>query len=142
MNTAEIKAIKIKNENVRFEMFSDVSNEIQARNYIRIAAEFNKNYFAPWSKVHTLWGGAFEKEGGKPDNMTYVLSSVHIDKVDKIPGCIEKYTDYVFTVCSDMQHYEKLRKEYNGVKCAGIRCKECLHCYRRNNAKYVFELKR
>lgn len=142
LSEKEIATIKLNRENVRFEMFSDVSNVIQARNYIRIARYFKNRYFAVWSKNHGIWSKAFKLERGKPLNLIYVLSSVHIDRVDKIPQCIEKYVNYVFTVCSTNEIYKRLKAEYKGVKCAGIKCKTCLHCYRKGNAKFVFEMLR
>lgn len=142
----ELKAIVLMAEFVRFEMFGDVSSVMQARNYIRIAKSHPFNRFGAWSKNHNFWRQAFEMEGGKPENMTYILSSVCMDKVDAVPVWMEKYVDYVFTVCSTRATYERFLALYAGncKACAGVNClMECkCHCYIKGNAKYIFELKR
>ena len=131
---------------VRDEMFGDSGNLIQARNYVRIAKYWSKLKFGAWSKNWNLWRIAFILEGGKPDNMTFVLSSVFVDKVDTIPASVAQYVDYVFTVCSTRETYNRFLEEYkdNCKECAGIRCFSVCgaHCYNRGNAKYVFEILR
>lgn len=138
----EISHICIYTRFCRFEMFGDISNIIQARNYIRIARANKSVNFGAWSKNWNIWKQAFEFEG-KPENMTFVWSSLHLDKVDEIPATMEKYVDYIFTVCEDVESYNRLLKVYsNSCACAGVSCLKCQHCYNKGNNKHIFELLR
>ena len=138
----EIAAINLNTDKVRFEMFGDVSNVTQARNYIRIAKANKYTAFGAWSKNWNLWLQAFAAEG-KPENLTFVYSSYHLDKVDEVPAAIDPYVDYVFTVCSDKNKYNAFLAAYaDSAPCEGISCNRCAHCYHRGNNRYVFELLR
>ena len=141
----EIKHIDlIPNKTVRFEMFGDTSNTVQAENYVRIPYYWSSCNFGVWSKNLGHYKTAFSKYG-KPGNMTFVKSSEHLNIVDDVKED-EKFVDVVFTVCDDINKYNELIKLYNGVPCAGVSCVGCMACYnyRRENGKvlYVFELLR
>ncbi len=119
----------------RIESFGDVRNVIQARNYIRIIKRNRNCNFAIWSKNWRLWFIAFQMEG-KPDNCTFVLSSLKLNVQDLIPSEMEQYVDHVFTV------YDADYIAANGIEtnCAAESCAKCGRCYRKNRADlYVNE---
>ena len=141
----EIKHIDlVPDKTVRFEMFGDTSNTTQAENYVRIPQYWDKNNFGVWSKNIGHYKMAFNKYG-KPKNMSFVKSSEHLNIVDDVKED-EWFVDVIFTVCDDINEYERLIKQYNGVACAGVSCMGCMACYnyRRKDDKvlYVFELLR
>ena len=120
----------------RIESFGDVMNVTQARNYIRIIRTHKATKFGIWSKNLNLWGQAFEAEG-KPRNCTYVHSSAMVDIPDFILPRWRKYVDHVFTVWS----HDIYDANYKGTpsECAGIRCMNCLKCYKRGGQFYINE---
>lgn len=137
----EIAFLPLK-EYTRFEMFGDVSNTMQAKNYIKIARYYSDRKFAVWSKNCDIWAIAF-KDLGKPENLVYVHSSSFLDLIDNPPTELESHVDYIFTVCSSKETLQAFLEQYQGSRrCAGVSCKDCLHCYQKGNNKYVFELKR
>lgn len=148
LSKLEIMSIRLHFGNyVRFEMFGDSSNQIQAENYNAIAFEWTENKFGLWSKNGKQhYKPVFERDGKAP-NLSFVKSSVHNDIVDDVDGD-EWYVDSVFTVCSDETEYNRLIEQYNGVACAGKDCIKCRKCYdykrseHDNKVQYVFELLR
>lgn len=141
----EIKHIDlVAGKNTRIEMFGDTSNTIQAENYVRIPRYWETTNFGVWSKNLGHYKAAFGKYG-KPENLSFVKSSEHLNVVDDVKED-EWFVDVVFTVCDDINKYNELIKQYNGVACAGVSCKSCMACYnyRRKDGKvlYVFELLR
>lgn len=141
----EIRGIDlVPNKTVRFEMFGDTSNTVQAENYVRIPRYWENNSFGVWSKNLGHYKTAFNRHG-KPENLSFVKSSEHLNTVDDVKED-EWFVDVVFTVCDDVDKYNELIKQYNGVACAGVSCKSCMACYnyRRKDGKvlYVFELLR
>ena len=140
------KLLRILFHYLRIESFGDVANITQCRNYIRIIKAFPEKRCAIWSKNIELYKQAFELEGGKPKNTTYVHSSHKLNIPDLIN--LEKYSfvDHVFTV-----YEKKFAKENNIViNCGGRKCMECIlkkkNCYFRvnknNNTFYINELKK
>lgn len=119
----------------RVEAFGDVSDVTAARNYIRLERLNPRVDFAIWSKNDEIWYQAFLLEG-KPENTTYVHSSMEVDKVDEIPERYQHMVDHVFTVWS-----KKRYAEFRGTKseCAGIRCLSCKKCYKRGGIYYINE---
>lgn len=119
----------------RIESFGDVASVIQAVNYIRIIRAHANQHFAIWSKNLAIWADAF-KADGKPENTTFVQSSVMENKRDTKYA---DFVDHVFTVWSN----EQIAAE-NGVSisCGGRKCLTCLHCYHKNTSFYVDELKK
>ena len=115
------------NKLTRIESFGDVSCLVQARNYIRIIRANPDCVFAIWSKNWFIWYLAFEMDG-KPDNCTFVLSSLKLNEPDKIPEKIRPYVDHVFTV------YDPEFIAENGIEtnCAAESCARCGRCYRKN----------
>lgn len=103
----------------RIESFGDVGNVTQARNYTRIMKTHPAINFGVWSKNFGTWYFAFEKENGKPENSTFVVSSERINKEELYQYEHHKnYIDHVFTV------YEKgVDVEIN---CGGRRCMDCI----------------
>lgn len=124
---------------IRIESFGDVSNVIQARNYIRIIKAFPGKRCAIWSKNIMIWQQAFAAEG-KPKNTTYVHSSSKVNEPDNID--LEKFSfvDHIFTVYD--KKYVKLHNII--INCGGKKCLECIkakkNCYFRNNTLYINEL--
>lgn len=111
----------------RIESFGDVSCLVQARNYIRIIRANPDCNFAIWSKNWFIWAQAFETEG-KPENCTYVHSSLKTNVPDDVPLKIAPWVDHVFTV------YEGEYAAANGIEtnCAAESCARCGRCYEKN----------
>lgn len=138
---ATFKTLKILFPYLRIESFGDVSNVIQARNYIRIIKAFPEKRCAIWSKNIETWHKAILEEG-KPKNTTFVYSSSFLNKpveVDKEKYC---FVDHVFTV-----YTKQYAKEHNIIiNCGGRKCLECIlakkNCYFRNTTFYINELKK
>ena len=128
---------------LRIESFGDVANVVQARNYIRIIKAFPSMRCAIWSKNLAIWKQAFELEGGKPKNTTFVASSPYVNKpiaetiLENFP-----FIDHIFTV------YTKAYAKKNGIviNCGGRKCMDCIikkqNCYFRGGPLYVNELKK
>lgn len=143
---AAFKRLTILFPYLRIESFGDVQNVTQARNYIRIIKAFPEKRCAIWSKNINVWSQAFNLEGGKPKNTTYVHSSAFLNKPDNIDLNKYNFVDHIFTV------YEKwYAKKYNVViNCGGKKCMECIlkrkNCYYRlsknNDTFHISELKK
>lgn len=118
----------------RIESFGDVASVTQARNYIRIIRANPDTDFGIWSKNAGIWQKAFELEG-KPDNSTFVLSSIHLNRIDEVKPEWQSFVDHVFTVWSPDQYI------YAGTphECAGIKCRTCLKCYKRGTEFIINE---
>lgn len=118
----------------RIESFGDVASVTHARNYIRIIRANPETNFGIWSKNAALWKRAFDLDG-KPENTTFVLSSMNLNSPDRIPDGMQEYIDHIFTVW-DKEHYI-----FAGTpsECAGIQCKTCLKCYKRGGELEINE---
>lgn len=149
LSQEEIESLPVYTLYVREEMFGDVSNLLQARNYTRIARYLLDHKVAVWSKNHNIYYHAFELEG-KPDNLSYVWSSSHLDEVETIPEKYLSMVDHRFTVATTRESYERLLRETPGAKpCAGISCfrSPCAGgcgaiCYNKGTAFDLIELQR
>lgn len=111
----------------RIEAFGDVQNTLQAINYIRIIYSNPDTQFGIWTKNVDIWEKAFGCMG-KPSNCTFVVSSQKINETDT------RYendwlVDHVFTVFT---------KDHPS-NCAGIRCMDCLKCYKKDTEFYIDE---
>ena len=145
----EILQIPIWTLYVREEMFGDVTNLIQAINYVNIAKYRPDKKVTVWSKNHNIYYNAFKK-CGKPENMNYVFSSVHLDEIEEIPDYMRPYVDHRFTVATTEEKYNELLKTIpNSRPCAGISCfkpVECggcgAVCYEKNKYFDLIELQR
>lgn len=123
----------------RIESFGDVQNKTQAINYINFMNAFPRVHFAVWTKNPGIWYFAMQ-EAGKPQNMSYIISS---DKVNVQNTHTEKTfgnIDHVFTV------YEKKYAKKNGINitCGGRECmSDCIKkhkgCYFRDTEKVINE---
>lgn len=118
----------------RIESFGDVASGIQAINYCNImtAHNINKNVqFAAWTKNPDLWFIAFDMIG-KPENLSFGISSLFKDKVSKVPAKIAVYVDFIFTVFETVQNAKNAG--YN-INCGARHCLSCLRCYNAHKTK-------
>ena len=124
------------NGDARVESFGDVRNVIQARNYLRIIKTHPWLNFGVWTKNAGIWAAAFKLEGGKPENMKFIISSMHINQPDDIPENVRKYADHRFTV-----YTAEFAEEHNiTINCGGRKCATCRNCYKCNTAFDIAEL--
>lgn len=121
----------------RVESFGDVASVTCARNYIRILRSHSHLKFGVWTKNDTLWIRAFVLEGGKPENMKFIVSSPYVNVPVEIPEELLPYVDHRFTV------YTEEYAEANGIviNCGGKKCMTCMHCYE-NGPFDIAELKK
>ena len=105
----------------RIESFGDISNVIQAQNYLRLIKTNPHVHFGWWSKNCDILAKAISREG-KPENVQIVRSSLMVNKP------VRKgywFVDSVFTV------YDKKYAEQRGIEinCGKRKCLECRKCY-------------
>ncbi len=122
---------------LRIESFGDIENITQARNYIRIIKVFPKKRACIFSKNIGLWKQAFLSEG-KPKNVTYIHSSLFVNKPDNIDLKKYPFVDHVFTV-----YTKKYIKQNNIIiNCGGLSCMDCIKnktgCYYPTSTKNEF----
>lgn len=122
---------KFKTEYGRIEAFGDTDSPIQAKNYLKVIYANPNTQFGIWSKNLTHWKEAFE-ELGKPTNCTFVASSPKLNERLEIHDSYKWFVDHVFTVWS----------KGHDSNCAGIKCKECLKCYKKNDEYFIDEIVR
>lgn len=104
----------------------DISGDIMARNYVRMAYAHEYAAVALWAKNVSPVERAFDALG-KPANMVFVQSSVLIG----IPARRSRYADYVFTVYPDEESLQEALQA-GAMECNGQKCKECgWKCYLR-----------
>lgn len=108
----------------RLEAFGDLANVTHARNYIKIARKNPNTVFTLWTKNYNFLYRAFLIDG-KPENFICGLSSVYINRQEKINPDIEKWFDFVFTVYSAAYAIENNIK----INCGGKKCRACMNCY-------------
>ena len=143
---------------LRFECFGELKNHIQAINYIHIAM---KNYYckcALWTKNNAFLYKAVDYVGFKPNNITFVRSSVYTNTFEN-KDCFKKvkrgrfdtdskawisdgvcfFWDYNFTVYSPewLCHYRNNKTKADCIKddfinCGGRSCRNCMRCYTSN----------
>lgn len=120
----------------RIESFGDVSNLMQIYNYISLCRAFPSVNFAAWSKNVAMWLAAFDTIG-KPENLSFVTSSNHVNKCDDWK---DSRIDHTFTV------YDKkgVSDQHIVINCGGRACKECIAkkigCYYKGKDKHIREL--
>lgn len=108
----------------RINSSGDIENLVHARNMIRLAKSHPFANVALWTKNIPVVTKAFDIEG-KPKNMIYIVSSIHINK----PAALPKYADYIFTVYSDETILQDALTA-GAVECNGKKCKDCNYkCY-------------
>ena len=135
------KALQLLFPYLRIESFGDVANVIQARNYIRIIKAHPEKLCTIFSKNILIWDEAFKLEG-KPENTTYVHSSFHINKPDRIDLTRFTFVDHIFTV-----YTKEFAKEHNIViNCGGRKCLDCImkkiNCFFKTDVLFINELKK
>jgi len=124
---------KLTNDNIaRIEAFGDVANVTQARNYIRIINAGNQFglHFGVWTKNPGIWDVAIKLEG-RPENATFILSSLKLNEIDLEIASRYDWIDCTFTVYDDKQ------KAAQAIKAGAVECKcdkescnkLCRHCY-------------
>ena len=108
---------------IRINSSGDIDNVTHAENMIKIAIANPFAHCALWSKNVPCVEKAFDKVG-KPENMVFVQSSIHINKADKR----SRYADYTFTVYTP----DRIEQAFasGSMTCNGRKCRECGYkCY-------------
>ena len=114
----------------RVEAFGDSATVTCSRNYIRMIRSHPYITFGVWTKNLKIWKDALELEGGKPNNMVLIYSSMFVNQEAQSPLlCIPGLVDHVFTV------YDRDDVCYNCKK----RCKDCKKCYSRDTEFHIRE---
>lgn len=115
----------------RIEVFGDVENVTQARNYLRFIKRNPQTFFGWWTKNCDILAKAIAKEG-KPGNVKIIRSSLFLNKPAR-----NKYdfVDAVFTV------YDKktIAEKEVDINCGGRSCMTCGRCYRKGGEFYINE---
>lgn len=134
----------INRQFARFESFGDSATAIQSINYCNIctAHEINKNCsFGGWTKNPDIWRAAFIMRG-KPENLSFGVSSLFLNKVQEIPPKYAPFVDFVFTV---FETEEDAHSAGFNINCGARHCLSCLRCYNARKVDglvYVIELKK
>lgn len=115
---------------VRIEAFGELENEIQFRNYLRLANSFKEQNFTIWTKRKDLLENISFR---KPKNLTIILSSIKINEPEILTEKLKKKVDKIFTVFS--------KEEENNVEinCGTKDCISCKLCYTKNKVVYINE---
>ena len=122
----------------RIESFGDVDSVIQARNYIRFAKRNPQTRFGWWTKNPDIVDEAFRLEGGKPANISMVVSSIMLNEVRDVS--MWNWVDVVFTVYT--KAYLLAHPEIK-INCGKRKCLACLQCYKKHKGLiYINELKK
>lgn len=130
--------IPTTNGDARIESHGDVNSVTCARNYIRIIRTHKHLNFGVWTKNWNIWYSAFQLENGKPDNMTFIVSSAKLNTVMDLPEKIRPYVDHVFTVYDD----EYITANNVTINCGARDCAGCRKCYRKDSDFYISEKKK
>lgn len=119
----------------RFESFGDLSNVIQARNYLRICKRNPWTRFALWTKNPGFMAQAIKLEG-KPENLNIILSSPYINTT--CDASRWEFVDKTFTVW-DKAGKKELEACGKSINCGSKKCMACLLCYTKNNVTEIHE---
>lgn len=119
---------------VREEAFGDTQNVTQAINYINIAMVNPSTRVTVWTKNPKHYMFALE-EVEKPENLTIIYSSPHLNKEDAY--ILERYPfiDKVFTVYTD----DYIKEHGIEINCGGRKCVACGRCYLKNDERFIRE---
>lgn len=134
----EMPALHSDIEIFRIESFGDISNVIQAINYLNLVRKPENKHviFAWWTKNPYLIASAL-KGIKKPSNLVIIYSSPFINECAH-ENILKMYPfiDKIFTV------YEKDYARENGIKinCGSRECNKCRRCYSKRTGVYVNEL--
>lgn len=118
----------------RIESFGDVASVIQATNYINLtqAHEINRNCrFGVWSKNAYMYFVVFDRQG-KPNNVSFGVSSLFINHENWIPKKYIHYVDFLFTVFDSVQ---AAAEKGLSINCGARHCLSCLRCYNARDNK-------
>lgn len=118
----------------RIESHGDVDSTTCAQNYIRLIRTHKYITFGAWTKNIDYWTNAFNIEN-KPENMTFIVSSIMIGETITVPETTEKYVDHVFTVYNDVQ----IKRENININCGARDCNKCRRCYKNNTDYQISE---
>lgn len=126
----------------RIESHGDVASVTCARNYIRIIRSHSWLNFGIWTKNYNIWAAAFELEGGKPNNCTFIVSSDKVNhKIDLTGKKAAAYADHTFTVYDK----EYIKENNVTINCGAKSCQSCINagcrCYFKDNTDMNEQLK-
>lgn len=128
----------------RFESFSDLMNDTQAKNYLNISAKNPHIKKAIWTKrPEILYRNIINHcSGVKPEKLSVVVSSMKLNTPDTtikgkymLPGNIDM-VNHVFTVFT--ASYALANNII--IKCGNSVCLKCGVCYNENTEFYVNEI--
>lgn len=112
----------------RIESMGDVCTLEQVINYIHICRKNPFVRFAAWTKNLKYWIEAFKLEG-KPENLSFVFSSMKLNKPEEVPEFAKGFVDAVFTVYS----FDFVKEHNVFINCGLAHCMECGKCYNARN---------
>lgn len=105
----------------RIESFGDTENTTQGKNYLNFIRAFPRVHFSLFSKSLALWNAIFKTED-KPQNLSYVHSSLRMNESELMIVSRFWFIDHVFTVF-DKKFIEKYDIK---ITCGGKACyKDC-----------------
>jgi len=119
------------NNIARIESFGDVYNVVQARNYLRIirAGAAIGLHFGVWTKNPGIWKQAIKLEG-RPDNMTFILSSPELNTPDVKTALKYDFIDATFTVYTNVhEKFDAIMAGSVSCQCGRGSCDRCRFCY-------------
>ena len=109
---------------IRVNSSGDATNEIYARNMLKLGYAFLNSKVAIWTKNSGVYIAAC-RAIGKPQNVKLIKSSIYIDKPEELP----EFFDYVFTVYFDKEKVAAALAN-GGSECNGKKCRDCGYkCY-------------
>lgn len=122
----------------RLESFGDVMSTTQAANYYRLAGFNYYTTFTAWTKNVAFYEDAHENIVDKPHNFILIYSDPllngHSDEWYEAFLAAHPLVDYIFVVM-DKEHAAQVE-----ITCGTRKCLECLHCYRKGNARIIREV--
>lgn len=129
-------AIVTSNGKFRMESHGDAASTTATNNMTKIIMTHKWVVFGVWTKNFGFWYRSFV-EFGKPDNMTFLVSSDKLNTPIELPEFIKPYVNHVFTVYT----LAYVKKHNVQIHCGYHHCKECMLCYTLGNAQfYVNEI--
>lgn len=123
---SEEETPKFHEPEARIEAFGDTDSVTQAKNYLLIPKASPKTEFAWFSKNSGFTHEAIKEGFEKPDNLTYVNSSLKVNEPKVLKDWEKEFTDIIFTVYT--LDYLKKHPEIS-INCGLAKCKECRICY-------------
>lgn len=124
--------LRTKSGYARIEAHGDVSNVQQAMNYVRIieAGKALGMHFGVWTKNPGIWQAAFKRLGFIPDNATWILSSIELNKPNMKQASKYEWIDIVFTVYDDVEAFNtSILRGAEACRCGNKSCVNHGFCY-------------